>query len=42
MMFVTNLFIRMRFALVIDGFQSYDRVVMLVHKTIAKYGSCFA
>ena len=41
MMVVTNLFIRMCFALVTDGFKSNDRVVVLVHKTIAKYGSCF-
>ena len=26
----------------IDGFQSRDKKAVLVHKTIANYGSCFA
>ena len=26
----------------IGGFQSHDTTAMLVHKTMAKYGSCFA
>ena len=26
----------------IDGFQLRDKSAMLVHKTIANYGSCFA
>ena len=26
----------------IDGFQSRDKTAMLVHKTIANHGSCFA
>ena len=26
----------------IDGFQSRDETAMLVHKTIANYGSCIA
>ena len=26
----------------IDDFQSRDKTAMLVHKTIANYGSCFA
>ena len=32
----------MVFDLSIDGFQSRDETAMLVHKTIANYGSYFA